>query len=597
MMFDLGQKIRYLHSVEILNTGKELGYVYYGASRRDPNDVALTGAATQVGPNGMIRAWAPAGFAKSYNNWLDAGLYGHPSTATAYEKLLWMTNTMTGMKLALPTFHSMVVGLASWSTTFGRGMTELARGQLGRGMFDLASSATVFGPIVSDAIRGTRALRDYVKMADDPVISYLTDAGLRFGPRQSVYRFGPESFQQAYHRGGMREIFRDLGKDIRAISGDPDLEALGYRFARVPDRVLQWPIHWLGRVMNTITDPLFDHAIPALKVGAAYHQLESWMDANKGASPEAIWQRAREIVKDVDNRFGELNQDTLFWRRSVKQAANVSLISTGWVYGSYRGFMGALGINIERGQFQWNPTVTASTIGTAVGFMYANAIMQYLHTGTAPWQTNTTWQDLLNFRTGGQTAQHTPERGMLPSELKEIFDLYKAVSFAVGTGAYSEIGPAFTGYALAKVNPFFQMIRTFLTGEDAIGHKVPFTPGGWEKYLGEMVTPIFATQLMHRRVGTQISIPDATMGIREAARDIEDPVGYMQGLGKLSGRWTKEELARARKEAVQFGEEPPAGSAPNPRAPNAFSRAPGAFSRAPGAFGSAPRAAPRRRAF
>jgi hypothetical protein len=41
------------------------------------------------------------------------------------------------------------------------------------------------------------------------------------------------------------------------------------------------------------------------------------MAANKGASPEAVWLGAREIVKDVDNRFDELEHDTLFWRKSV----------------------------------------------------------------------------------------------------------------------------------------------------------------------------------------------------------------------------------------------------------------------------------------
>jgi hypothetical protein len=398
----------------------------------------------------------------------------------------------------------------------------------------------------------------------------LTDAGLRFGPRQSVYRFGPESLQKTAARGGglftaggMREIFRGLSKDFTDIAGDVDTEAAGRRLLRMPDRAIQWPIKTLGRVMNTITDPLFDHMIPALKAGSAYSRLESWLDANKMASPEAKLAKAREVAKDVDNRLGELNQDTLFWRKSVKQSANLTLISTGWVYGTYRGTFGALGVDIEHGKFAWNPTSTAATIGTVVGFMYANSIMQYLKTGTTPLQTDTPLADMLNYRTGAANKWGSPERGMIGSEIKEAYDLFKAVTWAIGTGSYSQLGPAFNSYIAAKVNPFWQMLNTLRTGEDGIGHKVAFTPDGWfgkNGYMRQLFSPIVVDQLLHGRVGSEVGLFEKLMGIREAAHQVEDFDSYMKGVGGLAARWTKEELSRARKEALANGEEPPEGS-------------------------------------
>lgn len=579
MLFDLGQKHRYLASIDIQDAAKEAGYAYYAASPR-PGDIQLRGARSEVGGDGVvIHLFAPQGLATSYNNWLDNGIYGAQQDVATYERLLWAANTLTGLKLVLPTFHSVVISLASWSSTFGRAWKEFGRGQFGAATKDFMLSATFFGPIVNDLAKGREFIRRYANGSDDPIIQQMAEAGLTMGPRQTIYRTGPRSFQQSVKAGGMREIFRDIASDWKSIAGDPEIEALGRRLKLAPLRGLEAPVANLGRVMQSITDPLFDHAIPAAKAAAVFQNFESWLRENKGVSEETKYNKMREMVKDVDNRYGELNQDTLFWRRRFKQAANLSMISTGWNYGSYRGFLGAVGIDIDRldrlgagERLKWNPTVAMGTVGTIVGFMYANAILQTLKTKQTPFQTNTPFQDLLNYRTGGTSKYGTPERGMIPSEMKELYDLFRAITFAVGTGAPSQIGPAVGTYIHGKLNPFFQALDAFFrTGQDGQGHMIAFTKGAWENYFKEMFTPIFLEQIHDARKGSHVSLPEIAMGFREAAHDIEDYNGYMKGLQGLAKKWTAIELYRAKKEAIDRGEIPPSNPASNQRILRSYS--------------------------
>ena len=43
----------------------------------------------------------------------------------------------------------------------------------------------------------------------------------------------------------------------------------------------------LGRLMNTITDPMFDRMIQNVKMAVTFDALESWLKANPTASREA----------------------------------------------------------------------------------------------------------------------------------------------------------------------------------------------------------------------------------------------------------------------------------------------------------------------
>lgn len=500
------------------------------------------------------------GLVRQVNNWLSRGLQANPTSGAIADKLMYAKNVSTGFKLIWPAFHATVEGIGSLASGFGQGMEEVARGQFLRGVGNIASSALIAPNVFQNAAAGIAARRAYVRMAGDPIVQMLTEAGLRFSNPRAASLEAMGNTPGIFTSIARRSLMRELGQDVRAIGGNAQTETNAYRALRIPDRTVQFGLREVGRLMTTITEPFFDHAIPALKAGAAYRRMQSFLEANPTASEEVRAKYASQVAKDVDNRMGELNFDTVFWPQAAKQSLNIATISASWAYGSYRGFAAALGLNIDKMAMEWNPVATSSLIGTAVAYGYGNMLMQYFHTGQFPWQTDTPFKDLMNYRTGARTAGGAPERGMIPSELKEVYDLAKVAMYAIGQPSAAFQG--LTSYALAKTNPWWQGIHALMTGEDAIGHKIANTPGGWSHYLKENFTPIFWEQWEQRRKGTGISQAETIAGFHEAAKYIEDPAAYLKGMEGVRAKWTKDELRRAQRENAALENPDPSIAAP-----------------------------------
>jgi len=203
---------------------------------------------------------------------------------------------------------------------------------------------------------------------------------------------------------------------------------------------------------------------------------------------------------------------------------------------------------MERGA-EWNPEATGSLLGAAVIYGGANGIMNYLNTGEAP---KSIW-DLLNFRTGNFTTSGQPKRGLIPTEFKELYDIGHILVDAIM--APSSVPHGIMNYFAAKENSMMQALTTLLTGEDAIGHKIAWTPGGWGKYFLDSIIPII---FKAKDITSGLNRLERTF-IREAPSWVEDTEAYFAKMTKLHGRWTKEELQRAGKEAALYGEAAPEG--------------------------------------
>ena len=564
-LHDIAGKLRYIQMARVLEDGLANGLI----SRR-------AHAALEQLEGGIARGlWATPGYARSWNNTVRNGMLSNPTSATIYDRLLRLKNLVTSFKLLNPIFHTRVVGLANMAAGIGQGMEEFGRGQMLRAIGTLAG--VPLRPI-TDYVVGRKAYRAYVgDIQRNPIVQQLVQAGLQFGHRPRDWAMsGRMDYFTAAARGA---IGRELKRSASDILGDARNEALGYRLARMPDRTVGFAVGEAGRVMQTITHPVFDHLIPHAKAGSAMRRLQSFVDAYPNATEAAVADRAREIVRDVENRMGELNLDSIFWPRMAKQVLGFSLVSTSWKYSSYRGFLGAVGADIEKGQWKWNPVVTASTIGTAITYGAYNAVETFLHTGALPGQGDTPIHDLLNFRTGTANPDGTPHRGMIPTEFKELYDLGRIVAF--GYGSPTEVPRATADYAMGAVNPFWQVMRGMWSGQDATGHNIAQMPGGWPRFFKEQLEPISESQTAGLKKNTGIEWLERVLGDQDAPEWSQAWKSYQDKMAGWRAKLTKEEAKRYNREQGQLEHPAPAAAS-------------GGFNARPGAFPSSTRSNARR---
>ncbi len=556
--YDVASKIKYLQHLDLVDhLENKSGLIVRSIRAPFPGAEQLQGRSMErVTPDGVERAWAPQGAARLYNRTIESGWYAYPATASTYQKLMWLKNTSVSTKLIFPVFHSFVIAEQTLATGFQQMASEVAAGNIGAAALHAAKTVTVVPKALEIARAGRKVIADYAKQVDDPILNGLVDAGGRYGKRQFQYQMSAQGIgaSMMQNKGHLLEAAgREITREAKATLGQEG-EHILERGAMFVPRVAGMAINELGRVQTTLSAPLFDYAIPTMKAGVSYLRAKQFLDLNPQSSEATRDTRLRQIVENVEDRFGEMNQDNLLWNKWLKQTANAGSISTSWAYGTWRWLAGASGYNLERG-VEWNPEATGSLVGAVAVYTGANALFNYLNTGERP---KDIW-DLLNFRTGGTTKSGAPQRGLLPTEFKELYDMGR-----IAVDAYLDPMSVFKGiahYIAGKENPFVQLLDALVTGEDAVGHKISQQPGGWGKYFIDQVKPIVWTNLEKNPVGGGLNKVEQTF-INAAPSWLTDTQAYVKQQQALHDRWTKEELQRAGREAVANGQEPPEGYKP-----------------------------------
>lgn len=563
-MMDAAGKIKYLHSLRILKEAENAKIVYW--SSKGPldraTDIELHGVGSRRSGNaGELKAYAHRGAATPWNDWVARGFYDRPGAASLYDKMLFMKNATVGTTLFGPMFHMVTMFgesvtsraiQATQELTGGlrltaRGVLDLDAALVGKGVGEIARGAvdTALLPVapVRDLVIGHREMRRYRDMVNDPVLDLLAEAGAWTGPRQQIYKMGsaPNYLESVVRR----ELGQDYANQLKHIlERDPngDLSAL-----RIAGRAVGFLGREYSRILTTTTAPLFDFMTPRLKVAANFEQLQTFLRQNPTASPEAKFQAARQIVKNTDDRLGEMNMDNIFWPRMVKQLAQISMISPGWVYGYARMTTSAAGLNVERMAMERNPTATRAILAFVMTAAGINSTYQYFMTGELPWDSQTPLQDIIAPRTGGRDRHGSPERAQWPSQIKELYD-YARVAMVTWHNP-TAFGGAVTHYLLNKLPPSLQIGRAFITGEDAIGHHVTTSPRTFLDFMVRALTPIPMSTPAQRKAGTGIpEWQNWLLGVRPAMPHVENPNAFFKQLDNLRNRDLWDDYNRQRRE-------------------------------------------------
>lgn len=265
---------------------------------------------------------------------------------------MWLKNTMVPAILSLSGFHALHVATIDNVTGMVRATKELLAGEEnpakwmarmalhGTYLYDLIQNPKAGGKI-NKIIKGKRKVSDLTEN-EITALRYMMEGG--FVPLlPHVYKTGAiKSFKDAFEMavGAIRR------GDVGAATG----------------RGIAAGWHLPFAMLQLMQKPMFEIWIPNLKTNsylkdvATALKVDPTLLGDVGRRKETF----RRLAKSVDNRYGEMAYDTLFWNRWVKDSGVAATLSLGWNLGFLREYGGAA---IDTGKL----AVGGSTIGGAAG--------------------------------------------------------------------------------------------------------------------------------------------------------------------------------------------------------------------------------------
>jgi hypothetical protein len=522
---------RYLANNEIVDTMTKAGDAKYFMSRGAAPEgwVPLKGRlATRDMPDGTMTLYAPPNAATVYNNFVSRGFAEiGPNAGQAFDMAQKVTNGAVALKLGLSGYHVITMAKEAIINDVARAVGQAGRGEI----LNAAKTAglAVTAP-VKTMLRGRQFLKEYLKPPDptaaktgsvlEQIADLGTDANMRaIGRDPSMFASGKGSYWTAYRNGTLGREMKTSFKNSLSLSGATK-EVIGNG----------------ARLLDTISQPIFDRYIPLVKSGAFYDNMADWLKANPGAS--VVEQRAasRAIWDSIDNRFGELVQDNLFWNKIGKQTAQVLTVSPGWNIGTIRELGGGvMDLATGKGLTERGKYVVAMPIVTGV----VSSILQFLKTGQAPDE-----KSMMGlFATGGTNPDGTPERAMSPGYEK---DVYGYAHDPLGEVA-NKLNPAVsTGVDLLRNKDYRGQV--IMNPNGTVGERL----GQAGEFLFEQSLPISVGTLAHRKKGTGISIGEGLLGVRPAPEYLQEPEAYEGAAEKRGQRAWKAKLRADQRQRNQM---------------------------------------------
>lgn len=538
---------RFIAATEVLDTAKNAGQVKFikpktvGASGHPDSFQGVPDGWAPLKGRGSTdaaggQAYAPEGFARIYNNWISRGIAEHGEEfGNAYEAARQASNAITALELGLSGYHVLTMMQESMVNSVANAVGYARKGMPIEAVKSVGKAATA--PI-SYAFKGKKIQDIYLGLSPgtaelQKITDLLTTAGGRAKGAEHApdYNFSKTgSYWTAFRRGALRlqRVANQAEIAQRPLTGRIKVYAKN-----------------IGRVFDTVAQPIFETYIPKIKNAAFYENMSAWLKQNPTASRDEQAKAARQVWDSVDNRFGELVQDNIFVDKLIKQIGMLSLRSWSWTIGGVVRELGGGARDIARAPFK---TATGSgpnegkwtqkmdyAIALPVVYGTLSAIYQALKTGKPPESV----RDLMAPRTGGiDAATGEEERIIPPGYMKDVF-----------------------GFAM---HPIDEMTNKFATAPRIIGQLATnedwkrdpiFSPKSdselngpiWLKqfwnYATETLGPISVRNLAKgQKAGSNLSGIETMLGVRTAPRYLTDPAGYEQMMkGVASRKWKVKE--------------------------------------------------------
>lgn len=455
----------------------------------------LTEAATEYRVFGRTYTGSyvlPDAAANLVNNTLSPGLRAHDVALVRkpYEWIRTMNSMMNSFQLGFSAYHGLMTALNAATSDLSAGIGFLSAGDMRNGMKKSLLGLSVVGPTAYGWNRGSKIIDAALSGTTDPklqeVIKNAVMAGGRFAP-DSVYL---NNFRRQLRRAWWDIWRRDSKSPSKAMT-----------LARIP-----W--YAINAFNEAFSYWLMESMVPSLKLYAfesesgaelarLAQQKPDFTEEDKRATLARVWD-------SIDNRFGQLVYDNLFFDNIVKDIGHVSFRALGWDIGSVRevggaaldagsGLVDAIGKPIGKGIVKLAggkpPTgppslpggaaagpdepfvpggkfTTVRIRGTIAGtalIMGISAFVQYILTGKKP-ENN---EDYFFPKTGKKNRDGTDERISFPGYHKDTIHY----AGAIGGLAHGNPEPA-THVVSGKLAPWIQFGGNMMSNKDFYGRQI-----------------------------------------------------------------------------------------------------------------------------
>lgn len=364
--------------------------------------------------------------ARLLNNYLSIDHIKGSEVLSAFVKL---KNFSTEMKLAISAFHWAYITVENMASGLSTGMDKVVnqgiRGldptKVSAGLGDIAKA--MFAPYT--AIKRGGQIIQYARNPDEFLES---PEGKKFAERYPDF----PHLMELLFAGGLRW---GVANQFQQSFGDHFMDAVkNGELGKATGKFLPWLSHG-------IMQPLFDYYIPRSKWAFAVELLStklaqySYAIAMGEKTEEEI---AREVAESTDNRFGELNWDSLYLNNDVKSAMQFFFRSATWAIGSWRGAYQAVKEQVSSKMFDdkmfqrmdeqarkgdWVSQARRATsrlpqLGINTGWLLSMALLtstlgsvtEKLATDKYPWE----WAQQDSQKNGMSLATNTALEGMHP---------------------------------------------------------------------------------------------------------------------------------------------------------------------------------------
>lgn len=351
--------------------------------------------------------YAPEPVAKVLNNYLSPGLRNNENILIAgtYNLLRQAGNMLNQAQLALSGFHALNVTTDMIASTLGHGVRQVTvKGQRLSGVANILTSPIAPLFRIWEGVRLRKAYKQQIDTIDDEKLRDMIIAVILADGRDRMDPF--------YYNQQIKALKKTLS-DI--LKGAPKQKIKG---------AFKLPFNTFGAVLETLAKPLMEWYVPTGKMGLfsllARHEMQR---AEAGQiSSEQLHERLISSWDSVDNRMGQLVYDNLFWNKTLKDVAMLSVRSVGWNLGSWREYGGVpvdiLGTSgrLARGDVLLSQKM-AYTIGAVVLYATLGAVIMRLLTGKDPEEL----KDYFFPKTGNRNPDGSDERLSLPTYAKDWF--------------------------------------------------------------------------------------------------------------------------------------------------------------------------------
>ena len=510
----LNQVDHFMAANEVLKNALKDGYA---SAERGPGLVKLEGRGIGNRP-----IFGTEDFARVFNNFYSPGFHQTLEGGRIYDVLRHASNSITGLELGMSLYHPFTIAKEAFISKAALGVSKVISGLKSgdfegatKGLADIAKSPAA---PYSYFKQGQAFAKEYLHPGTmgpelQKVVNAFTGAnGRAIGmTHDPTYEFsGLGSLWTAYRRGALGLQLADARRNITApFTNATTAAGLAKATLKAGAATGNELFRGVGRVMQTVAQPLFEHYIPAVKNGAFGDMMSSWLAKNPLASDHEQAFAARRFVDSIDNRFGEMVQDNLMWNKYMRQTAMAGMRSYSWFLGTVREIAGGTSSavmhpgRLDIASKDYDPRAAyAITMPLIVGVM--SAAYQFLKTGKPP----ADQYDLMAGRTGGQLKNGKPERAVLPGYEKDVYGwLHNPTQEAVNKIA--------TAPRLVAETAFNRDWR----GDPIANEQSPLTTrlGQYFMHVVNSMVPIsFRTVAQQGKAGSNISRLESATAIRPA---------------------------------------------------------------------------------